>query len=533
MHSAVSLMLIAILSCDSFKEDFIEPEKQIIFSQTEFFTLPGSSIAIDLKSVIEQSFTDVSLQITGNPSRGALSRDSFLLKYVPNLEFQEGKDEFTVTAMNNGEVLKSQTMTIMMRQGILEFPCGVIAIQDRAQVKSGSTVSINFLTNDRVCGTDQSDLRFSIYSWPRFGSADLVGNTIVYTPGEGYAGHDEMVYKVTTSAGDKITYGIVTITDDWHMSALRMPGEYLSNIFFVDEQIGYLSGSTGFFKTTDGGLHWEDVRPPSLKSNINDSLQFLFGQIFFLDADHGFITYREFFPGENDWYSYYGYGGLAITADGGTSWDVKLPGTAAESVFFISTTTGFVSEILESGTRLYKTTDGAQSWRLVLESTGLTQPEVLKVRFANATNGYAYHGNKLYVTADEGETWQLRQSDQYIYAVAAVGDNTFYTAYMPDQWESTTSIFRSEGATFQSIGNFTYAITNIEFSSSGDVGFALGTDALLGGNVRAIRSDDSGLTWKEQPRWGLPYNDVWQISVPSDRVAYFLSQDRFIKYSSP
>jgi hypothetical protein len=50
------LILLTILSCDSFNEDFIEPENQDSFSQMEYYIVPGSSTVIDLASVINQSF---------------------------------------------------------------------------------------------------------------------------------------------------------------------------------------------------------------------------------------------------------------------------------------------------------------------------------------------------------------------------------------------------------------------------------------------------------------------------------------------
>jgi hypothetical protein len=36
-------MFVGVFACDSLKEDFIAPENQITFSQTEFYILPSSS----------------------------------------------------------------------------------------------------------------------------------------------------------------------------------------------------------------------------------------------------------------------------------------------------------------------------------------------------------------------------------------------------------------------------------------------------------------------------------------------------------
>jgi len=48
------LVVVLIASCDSFQEDLIKKENQVTFNQTEFFILPGTSVVIDLKSLIEQ-----------------------------------------------------------------------------------------------------------------------------------------------------------------------------------------------------------------------------------------------------------------------------------------------------------------------------------------------------------------------------------------------------------------------------------------------------------------------------------------------
>jgi hypothetical protein len=80
------LVLLAILSCDTFKDDTIPPAKQITFSQTEYYVLPGSSVVIDLESIVKQSFIDASLNISQAPLRGELSHlDVLLLKYTPAL----------------------------------------------------------------------------------------------------------------------------------------------------------------------------------------------------------------------------------------------------------------------------------------------------------------------------------------------------------------------------------------------------------------------------------------------------------------
>jgi hypothetical protein len=79
LKASVSLLvLVTILSCDSFKEDFIEPAKQVIFSTTEYYVLPGSSVVIDLQSVIKQSYTERQLKHFSD----SIARDGNTTRYL-------------------------------------------------------------------------------------------------------------------------------------------------------------------------------------------------------------------------------------------------------------------------------------------------------------------------------------------------------------------------------------------------------------------------------------------------------------------
>jgi Regulator of chromosome condensation (RCC1) repeat len=212
-RSVINLLLLVIVACDSFKEDFIEPENLVTFTQTEFYILPGSSIIIDQKSLIQEAFSDISVSISQMPTRGELTPlDSFLLKYKPGYDFREGKDQFVFSVWSEGKVLKTETMTILMKQHRDELPCSVYTVEDQVSVKAGASIAIRVLENDRLCGTDSSSPQVAIYSSPRYGEGRLEGDSrIVYTAGPLFKGSDEMVYKLTTSTGGKTSYGVITI----------------------------------------------------------------------------------------------------------------------------------------------------------------------------------------------------------------------------------------------------------------------------------------------------------------------------------
>ena len=223
-HHATLLVLLTILSCDSFKEDFIEPAKQVILSKTEYYVLPGSSVVIDLESAVKQSYANASLKISQNPLRGTLSQlGTLLLKYYPAYEFRDGKDQFVFSVISNSEVIATETITIFMKQDVEELPCALYATEDKVYVRSGSTVSVKFLKNDRICGINDSPLQISIHLNPRFGESKLVGDSIiVYTAGPEYKGRDELVYKLADSSGENVSYGIINISE-WEVQVLPPP----------------------------------------------------------------------------------------------------------------------------------------------------------------------------------------------------------------------------------------------------------------------------------------------------------------------
>jgi len=101
-------------------------------------------------------------------------------------------------------------------------------------------------------------------------------------------------------------------------------------------------------------------------------------------------------------------GTILLTTDGGTAFAQKsaIPGTRAPggrdfptALWFTSVTTGFATT---SGGKIFQTVDGANSWKLVSD----TSRPVLDVTFFDATTGYAVGEVGLFLrTTDSGATW--------------------------------------------------------------------------------------------------------------------------------
>ena len=518
--------------------------KQVVFSTTEYYVLPGSSVAIDLESAVKQSYTSASLTISENPLRGTLSQlGTLLLKYYPTRDFLEGQDKFVFSVMSNNEVIATETMTIFIKKDINELPCILYAVEDKVHLRPGSTVSTNFLKNDRICGINNSKLQVSIHLNPRFGESKLVGDSIiVYTAGPGYTGRDDLVYKLSDSSGENVSYGIFSISE-WKVQSLPTPitpmrdriftRPDVDEMFFVNDTTGFLGGY-GIYKTTDGGATWKESYPVTVDNPFDVS------DIYFLDADHGYACYVRC---EGCGYE----GGFLRTADGGDTWEMTDFLQPVSSVYFTSSTTGFVNLIGrgdDSGTpqSILKTDDGGITWKNVFSTTE-RHWGWLEIRFVDSKIGYAYHSYAVFKTIDGGESWKLAYENEFVKAVAIMPENIISANFsLFGTFEAYPStMFRSkDGESWTPTKDLSYAISGQGFSPSGNIGFAIGVSAIIPSfhyptsQILSLnKSADKGATWTEveiaEPLSGHP----WAMSVPSDTVAYVLSHREIIKFSRP
>ena len=543
---SASLILLVILSCESFKEDEIQPEDLVTFNQTDYYILPGSSVVIDLSSIVKQSFITADLSISQDPSRGELSQlDTLLLKYKPGADFTEGKDEFILSASTNGKILETDTVTIIMVQNEGDLPCTFYAIEDEAHVRPGSSTSISFLENDHLCGT--GSVQVSIHSNPQFGEANLVGDTIiVYTPGSAFTGQDELVYKLSASSGE--TYGVITISKQ-KFQILEVPHS-VGLMFFVDENIGFLAGDE-IYKTIDGAETWNKLpRPPFDPYGICH-----FTDIFFLDVNSGFAAYSSCVDGVST-------AGLLSTTDGGISWKKLNIDQSINSVFFTSTTTGFVAAHIVTQdekviSKVFKTEDGGSTWRETFTSPDNASDHYFlkQFQFINSSTGYGLQnesnsidGNRsyksnLFKTLDGGESWELLTSNNSIGSIAVIPENIICaTTSLGNSVVDPGSIARStDGVTWKSAANFSYNSWHLDFSPSGNFGLTVGLSDpnvdlfdTLTHIISIHKSIDKGASWEEEihePLYGWPA----AIATPSNNVAYIYSQwginSKIIKYS--
>jgi hypothetical protein len=334
----VGVALLVVSSCDFFEQDALLPEKQVVAGQTEYFILPGTSVVIDLKSVIKDSYVNGSLRITQSPTRGNLTDlGEQLYRFTPNTNFTQGKDQFNVTVFSGTKVVRIEVLTIHLIPEAKDLPCGLIAVEDAVQTRIDEPIIIKFLGNDKFCGVQIDKIKASIVIEPKYGRALLFNDSIQYFPEIGYVGKDIIAYKVfEETVGDAASdqhysHGIIAISIQDHQTgddeSPTIPKETsgkwkllhsmsvvnAGSIFFTGDQVGMVGGTFNtLLKTNDGGVTWRDV-----SVEVEPGLCWSYGDVFFIDFNTGFLTATKHteYPAISldEW-------AIFKTMDGGESW---------------------------------------------------------------------------------------------------------------------------------------------------------------------------------------------------------------------
>lgn len=192
-------------------------------------------------------------------------------------------------------------------------------------------------------------------------------------------------------------------------------GEYLRNIEFLNEEIGFLGAlSTKFYKTNDGGETWNIINIPNVQAICG------------LDA-----------VGESTIYgcgAYFEPAYVIKSTDSGENWEfinMSQYASALVEVLFVDEQTGFVSGGNNQGGNILKTTDGGKTWTEIYNS-GIPGELVWKMQrlFSNtdvmfgAVESFDPLPGKLIKSIDGGQNWVSRDvPDPFIQGVGFITEN--------------------------------------------------------------------------------------------------------------
>jgi photosystem II stability/assembly factor-like uncharacterized protein len=158
--------------------------------------------------------------------------------------------------------------------------------------------------------------------------------------------------------------------------------EWLRDVFFVDDQIGWVAGNHGIIlKTIDGGNTWV----------IQNSSTYTLYSIHFINTTIGWAVGT--------------FGKILKTTDGGSSWTVSSFGTNVfSSVFFADENHGWICGWFGS---ILKTTDGGLNWTPVGVSA---IDNFFSLSFSDNLKGVAVGTGYIARTTDGGTSWDLVQN---------------------------------------------------------------------------------------------------------------------------
>lgn len=209
-----------------------------------------------------------------------------------------------------------------------------------------------------------------------------------------------------------------------------------------------------------------------------------------------------------------------------------LNGQKQDDVFFLNPLLGW--SVNGSG-RIFKTTDGGQTWAKALEQPGTY---FRCIGFIDSLHGFAgnigtdYFPNvsdtiPLYRTTDGGVSWQpvtaiTGDQPKGLCAIQVVNPQVIYAG---GRVGSPAHLIKSTdgGATWasQSLAAHIAMVTDLYFSSP-DTGFVFGgtSDNIQIAHAKILRTTDGGQSWVTVYESTRPFEIIWKAHFPTPSIAY-------------
>lgn len=289
-----------------------------------------------------------------------------------------------------------------------------------------------------------------------------------------------------------LLFSVFTFAQNYTVLLTPYFKENLRDVYFINEQVGWTSGSKGaIHKTTDGGSSWTEQ-----VSGVSTDL----AKIHFLDQNLGWIATVS--------------GSVIKTSDGGNSWTEYIFANLRPSIsfnlcdglIFTDPDNGFVIAGQVKSFYLFKTTDGGINWSV--KDSLITNDNTYRwwdIDF-NGSNGVMVSSKKNWqkYTTNLGENWALS---------TPIVDN-FYRDLKAVRWiNPTTLVAIGEGNEFNGVpipifkstdGGITWVKKNSSISTymerakdlyfkDGSEGIAVGSNGFTKACI--IKTADAGETW--------------------------------------
>lgn len=265
----------------------------------------------------------------------------------------------------------------------------------------------------------------------------------------------------------------------WNPIYRQTSGDLLS-VFFTSSEKGFVGGDNGYFAfTNDGGINWTKQ-----SLNTNDSVN----EIYFRNNDNGYLLVGK---------------RIFITNDGGKSWRETRVMSGAEfsgrtpeflSIRFSDKKRGWIvgsinnkeDEVVDS--LVLHTVDSGESWQRITVPSD--KQELYAVDFIDETGWIVGDEGLILKTEDDGQTWTRQNAGTNVRLFNVdFRDKKFGIAV-----GSKGTILRTEngGQTWDTINSVaTKALLRVNFTND-KTGWIVGSDGVI------LRTDDKGKTWIKQ-----------------------------------
>ncbi|HEX3100922.1 MAG TPA: YCF48-related protein [Pyrinomonadaceae bacterium] len=275
----------------------------------------------------------------------------------------------------------------------------------------------------------------------------------------------------------------VTAQSGWVLRPGNLKGDLVA-VCFTSSDKGWVAGDNGYLaSTTDGGQTWTPY-PLNTTENINE--------IYFRNDENGYLVAgRKMF----------------ITRDAGKTWqDIRIGRTGEFgaggrpeflSIRFSDKKRGYVigSVLKKSGddevvvdSLVMRTEDGGDTWRRI---TVPSKAELFHLDFDGNSRGWIVGDEGLILASkDEGNTWSKQESgtNQPLYNVDFRGGKEGWVVGK----QGTILRTQNGGTSWEKIStNFTDSLMRVDFADD-KIGWAVGYGGLI------LRSNDRGSTWVRQ-----------------------------------
>jgi photosystem II stability/assembly factor-like uncharacterized protein len=257
-----------------------------------------------------------------------------------------------------------------------------------------------------------------------------------------------------------------TLTVGWSKVIINAADLFYGDIYFSNNNIGYVVGNNGCYKSTNAGLSWVKIRNTTNISNLSVTPD---GKIFFVTGGDSVLR----------------------SVDGGVSFSSSTFNTGnASDIYFTGNDTGYIP----ADNKLMRTVDGGLTWAAVSPVTGFPAGGVYKgVFFLNANIGWITIDNRLYRTNGNAGNWlqagfATAPASTNAAAIYAADAATVYAGFASGVYKST------DGGT-----NFVKLPLEINNSSGNafvDVHFVNSSTGYVCCARKIYKTMDGGNTWQ-------------------------------------